>query len=123
MIEKRSIPPTKVTLLIAILAVALTLSAAQRHTLILNGQSTEVLVIFVGGHPYVDLEALANALSGSVGSSGAIVALSLPVSTASPAPAPTTSSAAPAPVPTQTVYHRLQFRFIFSPSNNMLLAE
>ena len=117
MIEKRSIPPTKVTLLIAILAVALTLSAAQRHTLILNGQSTEVLVIFVGGHPYVDLEALANALSGSVGSSGAIVALSLPVSTASPAPAPTMSSAAPAPVPTQTVYHRLQFRFIFSPSS------
>jgi hypothetical protein len=103
MIEKRSIPPTRVTLLIAILAIALTLSAAQRHTLILNGQSTEVLVIFVGGHPYVDLEALANALSGSVGSSGAIVALSLPVSTASPAPAPTTSSAAPAPVPTQTV--------------------
>jgi hypothetical protein len=103
MIEKRSIPPTRVTLLIAILAIALTLSAAQRHTLILNGQSTEVLVIFVGGHPYVDLEALANALSGSVGSSGAMVALSLPVSTVSPAPAPTTSSAAPAPVPTQTV--------------------
>ena len=109
MIEKRSIPPTKVTLLIAILAVALTLSAAQRHTLIRNGQSTEVLVIFVGGHPYVDLEALANALSGSVGSSGAMVALSLPVSTTSPAPAPTTSSAAPAPVPAQTVPSNLGF--------------
>jgi len=103
MIEKRSIPPTKVTLLIAILAGALTLSAAQRHTLVLNGQSTEVPVIFVGRHPYADLEALANALSGSVSSSGAMVALSLPVSSASPAPAPTTSSAAPAPVPTQTV--------------------
>jgi len=110
MIEKRSIPPTKVTLLIAILAGALTLSAAQRHTLILNGKSTEVLVIFVSGHPYVDLEAHANALSGSVSSSGAMAALSLPVSSASPAPSPTTSSAAPAPVPTQTFLPIRDFR-------------
>lgn len=103
MIEKRSIPPTKVALLLAILAVALSLSAADRHTLILNGQSTDVLVIFVGSHPYVDLEALADALRGSVSSSGAMVALTLPVSSASPPPAPITSSAAPAPVPTQPI--------------------
>ena len=103
MIEKRSIRPTRVVLLLAILAAALSLSAAQRRTLILNGQSTEVLVIFVADHPFVDLEALAKALNGSVGSSGPMVALTLPVSSASPAPAPTTSSAAPAPVPTQPV--------------------
>jgi len=101
MIEKRSIPPTKAALLLVILAVALSLSAAQGHTLILNGQSTDVPVLYVGGHPYVGLEALANALNGSVSSSGALVALSVPVSSASRAPSPTTSSAAPAPAPTE----------------------
>ena len=101
MIEKRSTPPAKLALLLVILAVALSLGAADRHTLILNGQSTDVLVIYVGGHPYVDLQALANALNGSVSSAGARVALSLPVSSASPAPSPTTSSAAPTPAATQ----------------------
>lgn len=101
MIRKRSMPPTKVALLLVILAVAVSLGAADRHTLILNGQTTDVLVIFLGDHPYVDLQALANALNGSVSSSGPMVALSLPVSSASNAPSPTTSSAAPAPVTTQ----------------------
>jgi len=102
MMEKRSMPSTKAALLLVVFAVALSLSAAERHTLILNGQSTEVLVIFVGGHPYVDLEALANALHGSVSSSGAMVALSLPITSASQAPSPTASTAVLAPVPTQT---------------------
>src|SRR6516165_4618296 len=101
MIKKRSMPPTKIALLLVILAAAVSLSATDRHTLILNGQSTDVLVIYLGGHPYVDLQALANALNGSVSSSGAMVALSLPVSSASNAPSPTTSSAAPTPVGTQ----------------------
>jgi hypothetical protein len=103
MTQKRSMPSTKVALLLVILAVAFSLGAADRHTLILDGQSTDVLVIYVGGHPYVDLEALAKALHGSFGSSGARAALSLPVSSASHAPSPTTSSAAPAPVATQPV--------------------
>jgi len=101
MIKKQSMPPTRVALLLVTLAVAVSLSAADRHTLILNGQSTDVLVIYLGGHPYVDLQALANALNGSVSSSGAMVALSLPVSSASNAASPTTSSAAPRPVATE----------------------
>ena len=101
MIKKRSMPPTRVALLLVILAVAVSVGAADRHTLVLNGQSTDVLVIYLGGHPYVDLQALANALNGSVSSFGAKVALSLPVSSASCAPTPTTSSAAPTSVATQ----------------------
>jgi len=92
---------TNVALLLVILAVVVSLRAAERHTLIINGQSTEVPVIFVSGHPYVGLEALANALNGSVSSSGAKVALNLPTSSANRAPSPTTASAAPVPAPTQ----------------------
>jgi hypothetical protein len=93
---------TEVVLLLVVLAVVLSVSAAGRHTLIINGQSTEVPVIFVSGHPYVGLEALANALNGSVSSSGAVVALSLPVSSPdrvpSPTAAPTTSRSTAAEV-------------------------
>jgi len=99
MFKKLFIPSTNVALLLIILAGALSLGAAQGHTLILNGDSTDVPVIFVSGHPYVDLTALANALNGSVSSSGAMVALSLPVGSANRAPSAATSSAAPAPAP------------------------
>jgi hypothetical protein len=101
MIEKPSIPGTRVALLFLVLAVAFSVSAAQRHTLILNGQSTEVLIIHVNGHPYVDLEALANALNGSVSSSGPKVALILPTSSANRVPAPTMTAAAPGQAPTE----------------------
>jgi hypothetical protein len=101
MFKRLSNLSTNVALLLIILAVVVSLRAADRHTLIFNGKSTEVPVIFVSGHPYVGLEALANALNGSVSSSGAIVALSLPASSAIRAPSPTTASAAPVPAPTQ----------------------
>ncbi len=97
MFKRLSNPSTNVVLLLIILAVVVSLRAADRHTLIINGKSTEVPVIFVSGHPYVGLEALANALNGSVSSSGAIVALSLAASSANRAPSPTTASAAPTP--------------------------
>jgi len=101
MLKRLSNPSTNVALFLIILAVVVSLRAADRHTLIINGEATEVPVIFVSGHPYVDLEALANTLNGSVSSSGAIVALSLPASSANRAPSPTTVSAVPAPAPTQ----------------------
>ncbi len=94
--KRLSNPSTNVALFLIILAVAVSLRAAG-HTLIINGESTEVPVIFVSSHPYVGLEALASALNGSVSSSGAIVALSLPASSANRAPSPTTASAPPAP--------------------------
>lgn len=93
--------PRNVALLLVIFAVVVCLRAAEKHTLIINGQSTEVPVIFVSSHPYVGLEALAHALSGSVSSSGSMVALSLPTNPANSAPSSTTTPAAPAPTQTQ----------------------
>lgn len=109
MLEKRSIPLKKIAVLLVILAAALSLSAAPRRTLILNGESTEALVVYRSGHPYVDLEGLAKALHGSISSSGPTVALSLPEvsdeasETSSSSPSQVTSSAAPEPVSTQRV--------------------
>jgi hypothetical protein len=96
--------PTNVALLLVILAGVLSLRAAERHTLIINGQTTDVPVIFVADHPYVGLEDLAKALNGSVSSSGPMVALSLPIGSAdhAPSPSPATESAAPAVAPTTT---------------------
>lgn len=101
MLKRPSNSSTNVALLLILLAVVVSLRAAERHTLIINGQSTEVPVIFISGHPYVGVEALAKALNGSVSSSGAMVALSLPTGSANHAPSPATSSAAPVPAPTQ----------------------
>ena len=105
MIKKPWIPTTRMSLLLFILAAALSLGAAERHTLIVNGRSTDVPVIYVGGHPYVGLEALANTLNGSVSSSGVKVALSLPPSSANCAPSPTMVPPANEPVPVQPAPH------------------
>ena len=101
MIKKLSVPPMNLALLLITLAVVVSLAAADGHTLIINGQSTEVPVIFVSGHPYVDLESLSRFLNGAVSSSGAMVALSLPDNPANRAPSPTVTSATPAAAPTQ----------------------
>ena len=101
MLKRPSNPSPNVALLVIILAVVVSLRAAERHTLIISGESTDVPVIFVSGHPYVGLQALASALNGSVSSSGAMVALSLPASSANRVPSPTTTPAAPVPAPTQ----------------------
>lgn len=103
MLKRFSTLPANVTLLFVILVVVLSLRAADKHTLIINGQSTEVPVIFVSGHPYVDMDALAKALGGSVSSSGAVVALSLPRNSANRDPSPTAASGIPAPPPSQAV--------------------
>ena len=101
MFKRPSNRSANIVLLLIILAIVVSLRAAERHTLIINGESTEVPVIFVSGHPYVGLEALANALNGSVSSSGTLVAFSLPAGSANRAPSPTTASAAPVHAPTQ----------------------
>ena len=103
MLEKPSTPSRNLALLLVILVGVLSLTAAERHTLIINGQSTEVPLIFVSGHPYVGLEALAKAINGSVSSSGAVVALSLRSNTASNTPPSATASPAREPAPTQTL--------------------
>src|SRR5262249_16202198 len=78
MIKQRFIATTRVPWFVFILAAALSMGAADRHMLIVNGQTTEVPVIYVKSDPYVELKALASVLNGSVSSSGSKVALSLP---------------------------------------------
>jgi len=78
--------------------IALSQATNQNQTLIINGQSTQVSVIQVNGHSYVALEALANAVNGSLSSSGNQIALTLNIGAAPSAPA--ASSAPPAPAPT-----------------------
>lgn len=109
MSKKPSTSSRNAVLLLVIFAAVVCLRAAERHTLIINGQSTEVPVIFVSGHPYVGLEALAHALSGSVSSSGSMVALSLPTHPADNARSSTKEPAAPAPVQTQAAPHNPDF--------------
>lgn len=91
------IAPTIMALLLVILVVVRSSDAAQRHTFILNGKSTEVPVIYVNSQPYVGLEALAKALNGSINSSGAKVALSLPTRPVNHTPPATEASATPVP--------------------------
>jgi len=78
--------------------IALSQATNQNQTLIINGQSTQVSVIQVNGHSYVALEALANAVNGSLSSSGNQIALTVNIGAAPSAPA--ASSAPPAPAPT-----------------------
>jgi hypothetical protein len=91
----------KVVLLPIILVTVLTLQAAQRHTLIVNGSSTHVPVIYVNRQAYVGLEALAKVLQGSISSSGPLVALSLPANSTVQPISSTNSSETHAAVPTQ----------------------
>jgi len=73
-------------------------SANRNRTLIINGQSTQVSVIQVNSHTYVDLEALANAVNGSLSSAGSQIALTVNVGPAITAGA--ASAAPPAAAPT-----------------------
>jgi hypothetical protein len=102
MTKRPWISTARLSLLLFVLAAALSLGASERHTLIVNGRSTDVPVIYVNGHPYVGLEALANTLNGSVSSSGAQVALSVPPISSNCAPSPNTAPPATEPVPARS---------------------
>jgi hypothetical protein len=83
--------------LLAACGIALAQDANQNRTLIVNGQSANVLVIQVNGRSYVDLEALASAANGSLSYSGNMIALTLPgpPTNANTTPPHTTSPPAP----------------------------
>lgn len=83
---------------VILIAPALMLSqdSSEKRTLIINGQSTQVPVLQVNGHSYVGLEALADAVNGSLSYSGSVIALSLPIGATNGASS-ATASAAPAP--------------------------
>lgn len=89
-------------LLAAVILIApthmLSQDSEKTRTLIINGQATQVSVIQVKGHSYVDLDALANAVNGSLSYSATAIALSVPIGSAyaaSSASAPVTPAQAP----------------------------
>jgi hypothetical protein len=73
--------------------------ANQNRELIINGQSTQVRVIQLNGHSYVDLEALASAVNGSLSFAGSQIAFSVPIGSATLAPAAATAKPAFPPAP------------------------
>jgi hypothetical protein len=88
----------QVSVLLALSGIASAQVANQSRTLIINGQSTQVPVIQMKGCSYVDLEALASAVNGTLSFSGNQIAFSVPVGPAgtappSPAAAPGSASA------------------------------
>jgi hypothetical protein len=99
MIGKPSVASCLLALLLIIPAVLFSQSSTHKHTLIINGRSTDVPLIQVNGHAYVGLEALADALKGSLSSSGKMIALSVPVGSAKSAPAATVTTPLPASPP------------------------
>jgi len=100
MIGREPIKLCLAALLLITPTVVLSQAGKQRNTLIINGQPTDVPLIQVNGHPYVGLEALADALNGSLSSAGSRFALSLPSSPAdNGATPPQATAVAPAPAP------------------------
>jgi hypothetical protein len=66
-----------------LLVLALTLAGQQNRTLIVTGHSGEASVAEMGGHSYVEIEALARLVSGSLNFNGNQIILTLPGSPAS----------------------------------------
>jgi hypothetical protein len=104
MFGKSSITRRLAALLLLLPAFVFSQTSGHKQTLIINGQWTEVPLIHLNGHAYVGLEALANALKGSLSSSGKMMALSLPTASENSAPATTaaTSSSVSAPASSET---------------------
>jgi hypothetical protein len=100
MLGKPSIASLLAALILVAPAVTLPQDAGEKRTLIINGQSTQVPVIQVNGHSYVGLEALADAVNGSLSYSGNMIAFSVPIGPANNA-SPATTPVASAPTPAQ----------------------
>ena len=88
----------QVSVLLAVSGIASAQVANQSRTLIINGQSTQVPVIQMKGRSYVDLEALASAVNGTLSFSGNQIAFSVPIGPANTTPpsAAATPGSAPA---------------------------
>jgi hypothetical protein len=97
MTARQSIAWLMAPLFLVVSGPALAQDANEKRTLIINGQSTQVPVIQVNGRSYIELEALASAVNGSLSFAGSQIAFSVPISPASTASAPTTAKPAPAP--------------------------
>ena len=97
MIGKQFLTALPAAVLLLAPVIALSQGPSQKQTLIINGQSTQVPVIQLNGHPYVGLEALADAVHGSLSYAGSMIALSVSASSAN-----SPSSAATSMAPTST---------------------
>jgi hypothetical protein len=75
-------------------ALALCRAAQAPQTLIVNGQPTQITVVQMNGHSYVDLEALARAANGSLSFNGNQITLTLSGTGGTPAPAPASANLA-----------------------------
>jgi len=95
MIRKQFITALPAAVLLVAPAIALS-QGPQKQTLIINGQTTQVPVIQLNGHPYVGLEGLADAVHGSLSYAGNMIALSVSVGSANP-PSSATTSMGPTP--------------------------
>jgi hypothetical protein len=69
-------------------ALALCRAAQAPQTLVLNGQPTQITIVQMNGHSYVDVEALARAANGSLSFNGDQISLTLPTAGSAPSPAP-----------------------------------
>jgi hypothetical protein len=77
--------------LVIVPGLALCRAAQAPQTLIVNGQPTQITVVQMNGHSYVDLEALARAANGSLSFNGNQITLTFPGTGSTPAPAPASS--------------------------------
>jgi hypothetical protein len=89
---RQSIAWLLAALFLVVPGIALPQGGNEKHTLIINGQSTQVPVIQVSGRSYVDLEALASAVNGSLSFAGSQIAFSVPTGPATAAPAAATAA-------------------------------
>ncbi len=98
----RKLIPCLLAALFLVQGIALSQNANQTRSLIINGQSTQVPVAQVNGRSYVDLEALAAALNGSISFAGSQIAFSVPTGSATSAPASPSARPVPTTVPAPT---------------------
>jgi hypothetical protein len=91
-------------LLLVVPALAVSQAQQQTQTLMVEGKSGEVTVIQMNGRSYVDLEALARVVSGSLAFNGNRITLTLPTSSA--------NNAAAAPPASPTANSGLSKEFI-----------
>jgi hypothetical protein len=89
---RQSIAWLLAALFLIVPGIVLAQGSNEKRTLIINGQSTQVPVIQVNGRSYVELEALASAVNGSLSFAGSQIAFSVPTGPATAAPAAATAA-------------------------------
>jgi hypothetical protein len=98
---RKSIACLLPALFLVLPGIVLSQNANHNRTLIINGQTTQVPVVKVNGQSYIGLEALANAVNGSLSYSGSMIALSVPIRSGNGGTASGTNSNAPATAPSE----------------------